>query len=129
MVVFDAECVLCSANALFILKRDTRRRFRLASMQGAAGSAIYRMLGIDPADPETMVVVDGAHVWRDSDGVLAIWRGLPWPWTWLAALGSMVPRILRDPVYRLIARNRYRLFGKRETCWMPDAKDMERVLP
>ena len=127
-MVFDAECVLCSANARFILKNDSGRRFRLASMQGHAGAAIYRDLGIDPADPETMVVVDGDTVLRDSDGVLAIYRGLGWPWKALGVLGA-VPRALRDPAYRWIARNRYRLFGKRDTCWVPEARWADRILP
>ena len=128
VVVFDGHCVLCSANAQFVLKHDRQRRLRLAAMQGETGSAIYCSLGIDPADPETMVVVDGDKVLRDSDGVLAIYRALGWPWKALA-LGRIVPRALRDPLYLLVARNRYRLFGRRETCWMPNARDQARILP
>ena len=127
-MVLDAECVLCGADAKFILKHDRRRRFRLASMQGQAGASIYRELGIDPTDPETMVVVDGERVWRDSDGVLAIYRGLGWPWKALGVFG-LVPRAIRDPIYGWIARNRYRLFGKRDTCWVPAPAEAHRILP
>lgn len=128
IVVFDALCPLCSANARFILKRDRRGHFRLASMQGPAGAALYRRFGIDPAGPETMIVVEDGRALRDSDAVLAIWRGLGWCWRAAAALARSVPRFVRDPLYRLIARNRYRLFGRRETCWVPDADDRERML-
>lgn len=127
IIVFDAMCVLCSANAQFVLRNDRDRHFRLASMQGEVGSALYRRFGIDPANPETMIVVDGDRVLKDSDGVLAIWSRLDWPWR-AFAIFRLVPRWLRDPVYRLVARNRYRLFGKRETCWVPRPEDSARIL-
>ena len=127
IIVFDAECVLCSANAQFVLRHDRRRRFRLASMQGEVGAALFRRHGIDPADPDTMVVVDGDRVSRNSDAVLTIYRGLGWPWR-LAGAAALVPRAVRDPVYRWVARNRYRWFGKRETCWLPAPEDRDRLL-
>jgi predicted DCC family thiol-disulfide oxidoreductase YuxK len=127
VIVFDAMCVLCSANAQFVLKHDRAGLFRLASMQGEAGSALYGRFGIDPANPETLIVVDGERLWRDSDAVLAIYAGLGWPWR-LAGTGRLIPRILRDPVYRWIARNRYRIFGKRETCWLPSPEQKGRLL-
>lgn len=127
IIVFDALCVLCSANAQFVLKHDKRGHFRLASMQGETGSALYRKFGIDPADPETLIVVNGETALRDSDAVLAIYSALGWPWRALGAF-RLVPRPIRDPLYRLIARNRYRLFGQRQTCWVPDERLRARVL-
>lgn len=127
IIVFDALCVLCSANARFVLRHDRERRFRLASMQTSAGAALYRRFGIDPADPDTLIVVEGERVLRDSDAVLHIYEGLGWPWR-AAALARLVPRSLRDPVYRLVARNRYRIFGRRETCWLPSADEADRIL-
>lgn len=127
IIVFDAECVLCSANAQFVLRHDRRGHFRLASMQGIVGEALYHKFGIDPADPETLIVVSGDQALRDSTAALAIWSGLGWPWRALTIL-RVVPALLRDPLYRLIARNRYRLFGKRQTCWMPKPEQADRVL-
>jgi predicted DCC family thiol-disulfide oxidoreductase YuxK len=127
IVVFDGVCPLCSANARFILRHDRRRRFRLASMQSEAGAALYRRFGIDPADPETLILVDGDRALRDSDAVLAIWSGLGWPWRAFAA-ARLVPAALRDPLYRWVARNRYRLFGRRETCWLPGPEHSGRFL-
>lgn len=127
IIVFDAMCVLCSANAAFVLRHDRAGRFRLASMQGEAGSALYRRFGIDPANPETLIVVQDDNVLRDSDAMLAIWAGLDRPWNALAAL-RIVPRKLRDPIYRWVARHRYRLFGKRSACWIPTAEHAARIL-
>jgi len=127
IIVFDAECLLCSANAQFILKHDRQGRFLLASMQGEVGSALYRRFGIDPADPDTLIVVEGDRVRRDSDAILAIWAGLGWPWC-AAAVFRLVPRALRDAIYRWVARNRYRLFGRRDACWRPDLTFRDRML-
>jgi predicted DCC family thiol-disulfide oxidoreductase YuxK len=127
IILFDAMCVLCSTNAQFVLRHDRRRRFRLASIQGEAGARLFREHGVDPSDPGTILVIDGHRVLRDSDAVLAIYAGLGWPWR-TAGLLRLVPRALRDPPYRLVARNRYRLFGRRETCWLPSPADRDRVL-
>lgn len=127
IIVFDSLCVLCSANAQFVLKHDRRGHFRLAAMQGEVGSELYRRFGIDPAEPETMIVVRGEEALRDSTAVLAIWSGLGWPWRAVTVL-RLMPRPLRDAVYRCIARNRYRIFGRRETCWLPTAEQAARIL-
>jgi predicted DCC family thiol-disulfide oxidoreductase YuxK len=127
IILFDALCVLCSYNAQFVLKYDRAGHFRLASMQGEVGAALYRKFGIDPADPETMIVVEGDVALRNSDAVLAIYAGLGWPWR-LASAARIIPRPIRDAVYGWIARNRYRLFGKRDTCWLPSPELADRLL-
>ncbi len=127
IILFDGMCILCSANAQFVLRHDRRGHFRLASMQSDAGQALYRRFGIDPANPETLIVVTGETALRDSDAVLAIYRRLGWPWR-IAGASGIVPRRVRDPLYHWIARNRYRLFGRRETCWLPDPAWAERML-
>jgi predicted DCC family thiol-disulfide oxidoreductase YuxK len=127
IVVFDALCPLCSANARFILRHDRARTFRLASVQSEAGRALYRRFGLDPDDPDTMLVVAGDRLHRDSDAVLAIARGLGAPWSGAAA-ARLIPRRLRDAAYRCIARNRYRLFGRRDTCWLPTPEYRDRLL-
>ncbi len=127
IILFDAECVLCSANARFVLERDTRALFRLASMQGEVGQALYRRHGMDPSDPSSMLVVEGERMRRDSDAVLSIYERLGYPWK-LAAIFRIVPAVIRDPVYRFVARNRYKVFGKRDTCWIAPAHFRDRIL-
>lgn len=127
ILIFDGDCVLCSANARFVLKHDQRGYFRLAAMQGERGAALMRDAGLDPADPETIILIEGEQVRRDSDAVLAIYEGLGWPWK-AARIARIIPRPLRDLIYRWVARNRYRLFGRREQCFVPRAEWKERLL-
>ena len=127
IILFDAECILCSANAQFVLTHDRKKRFRLAAMQGELGSGLYRRFGIDPTNPDSIIVVDGDKMLRDSDAVLAIYAGLGWPWRALAVF-RLVPRFIRDPLYLFVARNRYRIFGKRKSCWLPSPDYRDRLL-
>lgn len=127
IVLFDAECVLCSANAQFILTYDRKKQFRLAAMQGEVGAGLFRAHGMDPKDPDTILLIEGDKVLRDSDAVIGIYTRLGWPWR-VAGIAKIVPRGLRDPVYRWVTRNRYRIFGKRETCWVPRPEDRDRLL-
>lgn len=127
VILFDAECVLCSANARLILRRDRDAVFRLASMQGDVGQALYRKHGMDPNDPVSLLVVEGDRIRRDSDAVLSIYERLGFPWKLVRVL-RIVPVSLRDPVYRFVARNRYRMFGRRESCWVAPDGYRDRIL-
>ncbi|ALN75372.1 thiol-disulfide oxidoreductase DCC family protein [Aureimonas sp. AU20] len=127
IILFDAECVLCSANARFVLERDRKAVFRLASMQGEVGRSLYRRHGMDPNDPASLLVVDGERMRRDSDAVLSIYERLGFPWS-LVRVFRIVPAALRDPVYLLVARHRYRLFGRRDTCWVAPQRYRDRIL-
>ena len=127
IILFDAECVLCSYNAQFVLTHDKARRFRLASMQGEVGAALYRQHGLDPRDPISMLLIEEGRVRQDSDAVLRIYEALGFPWRLLGVL-RVIPTFLRDVVYRWVARNRYRLFGKRATCWVPPPEYRDRLL-
>lgn len=99
----------------------------LAAMQSEAGQAIYGEAGLDPSDPESLVVVTDQGLLRNSEAVLYIYRHLGWPWR-AASIFSLVRRALRDPIYLLIARNRCPLFGKHQQCWLPGASDHQRPL-
>jgi predicted DCC family thiol-disulfide oxidoreductase YuxK len=127
IILFDAMCVLCSVNAQFVLRFDKKRLFRLASMQGKVGAALYRRFDIDPLNPETLIIVSGDALLRDSDAVFAIYKGLGWPWR-AFGMFRIIPRPLRDSVYRWVARNRYRIFGRRDICWLPKPEYADRVL-
>ena len=131
IIVFDGMCVLCTANAQFVLRNDRQGRFRLAAMQGAVGAQIMRDCGLDPLDPDSFILLDaerdGGQVWTDSNAVLHMWSELGWPWRF-GLVFKLVPRVIRDPVYRLIARNRYRWFGQREECWVPSKEQAARIL-
>lgn len=127
IIVFDGHCVLCSANARFVLRHDRNRRFRLAAAQSEAGAALQRRFALNRDSLETIVVIEDGRAITESDAVIAIAAGLGWPWR-AAAAAKLVPRALRDPLYRWVARNRYRWFGRRERCWRPEPADAERML-
>jgi predicted DCC family thiol-disulfide oxidoreductase YuxK len=127
VILFDGLCALCSRSARFVLEHDRRGRFQLAAMQSEVGAALCQRFGVDAIDPATMLLIEDGRALRMSDAVFGICRGLGWPWRALG-LFRVVPRPLRDAVYRLVARNRYRLFGRRETCWVPDDRWKDRML-
>lgn len=124
VVVFDGVCALCSGWVRFLLRHDRGAGFRFAAMQGAVGHDLLVAHGIDPMDPVSFLLVDGAAAWHDSDGVIEVLRRLGGVWRLAVAL-RMLPRTLRDALYRLLARNRYRVFGRRAACMVPpqDARD------
>jgi predicted DCC family thiol-disulfide oxidoreductase YuxK len=130
IIVFDGVCVLCNGWVRFLLKRD-RGRYRFASMQSHAGRALLAGHGLDPEDPASFLLVetqDGGpgRAWTDSDAIRRVLTGLGGPWK-IAALIALIPRFLRDPLYRMIARNRYRWFGT-TSCTVPDEDQRSRFL-
>lgn len=127
LIVFDGECVLCSAQAQFVLRHDRARRFRLTTAQGELGQALYRRLGLPSEVYETMLLIEDGRALTHSDAALGVARGLGWPWR-LAAMLRIVPRGWRDRLYRIVADNRYRWFGRRQVCWRPTADVADRVL-
>lgn len=127
IIVFDGDCVLCSASAQFVLRHDRAGRFRLAAMQTPCGAELARRHGIVPEDPQSILLVSAQGAQTDSDAVLSIAQGLGWPWT-MAAVFRLVPRFVRDAAYRWIARNRYRLFGRRDGCFVPAPEHRARIL-
>jgi predicted DCC family thiol-disulfide oxidoreductase YuxK len=123
IVLFDGICNLCNGAVRFILVRDPRGRFRFASLQ----SNVARRLLKGDGPPETIILIDAGKIYSKSTAALRIARGLRFPWPLLYGL-VIVPRFLRDVVYDWVARNRYRWFGKRDTCMLPTPQMKERFL-
>ena len=118
IVLFDGVCNLCNGAVQFIISRDPEGRFAFASLQSAAGQARLRRLGLSTNEFDTFVLVEGGNAYTRSTAALRIARQLPGAWRLLYAL-MIVPRPVRDWVYGLVARNRYRLFGRRDSCMLP----------
>ncbi len=126
LVLYDGICVLCSRWFRFVVRHDTERRFLFTAIQSDYGRVLALKLGIDPDNPNTNAVLLDDHVYLRSDSALAVLSALPsWGWT---RIFRHVPKTLRDPVYTVIARNRYRLFGKRLSCDLGDAAFSDRVI-
>ena len=126
VILYDGVCIFCSRWVRFVIARDTTRRFRFTPIQSDYGTRLAKTFGIDPEDPDTNAVVHGGVAFMKSDAALTVLSHLP-GWRWTRVLFA-VPRPLRDAVYSLIARNRYRIFGKYETGFWPDADMRARVL-
>lgn len=126
VILYDGVCVFCSRWVQFVIARDRDKRFRFTPIQSAYGTRLARAFGIDPDDPDTNAVVHGGKAHLKSDAALTVLSNLP-GWGWTRALFA-VPKPLRDVVYGLVARNRYRIFGRYESCFVPDAELRKRVL-
>lgn len=127
VVLFDGVCRLCSGWARFLLRFDTHARFKLATVQSAEGQAILSYFGLPLHEYETLLLVENGQLFIKSDAVLRIVRQLPLPWPLLTCF-RWVPRCLRDGIYDVIARNRYKWFGKRDACLVPGDVERERFL-
>jgi predicted DCC family thiol-disulfide oxidoreductase YuxK len=133
IILYDGICGLCDRFTQFVLKRDRKDQFRFASLQGAFAARILQHHDVDPQQLDTVYVVVNCEqpdeqLLSRSDAVVFILRRIGGIWRAAAALFAILPRWLRNRVYDLVARNRYRLFGKYETCWLPDAKYRHRFL-
>jgi predicted DCC family thiol-disulfide oxidoreductase YuxK len=132
IILYDGVCGLCHRLNRFVLARDVAGRFRFAALQGALAREILARHGRDARDLDTLYLVLGhgrpdERLLRKSDAVLWILRELGGGWRAAGALG-VLPGRLRDLGYDLVARARYRLFGRYETCPLPDPRYRARFL-
>lgn len=127
LVLFDGVCNFCQGSVQFILLRDPKGRFRFASLQSDEGRRRLAEHGLPTESLTSLVLIEGGKAYRRSTAALRIARHLSGAWP-LAAAFLIIPRPLRDLVYDFIARNRYRWFGKTETCMLPRPEWRERFL-
>lgn len=127
VIVFDGYCALCSGFVNALLRLDRRRRFYFAALQSPAGQELLHAAGLPPHHSEWIMLIQKGRSYGRSAAVLRIARGLGLPWSLLYGFW-LIPRPLRDAAYGVIARNRYRWFGKRETCRVATDKERERFL-
>jgi predicted DCC family thiol-disulfide oxidoreductase YuxK len=132
IVLYDGVCGLCNHLVQFLLKRDTRDRFRFASLQSEFANRLLTRHGVDPHDLDTVYVVknygqSSETLLARSDAILYMLKQLGGIWK-LAGVGRVLPKVLRDAVYKIVARNRYRVFGKHESCMLPEPKHRAKFL-
>lgn len=128
VIVFDSTCLLCNGWVKFILPRDRLGKIQFASMQGKTGKALLAQAGLPTEGLDTLLVVDGEQSWQHTAAILKVLGTLGGAWR-LANVIRVVPEGLRDRLYRKIAKNRYRLFGKSNQCLMPQPAYAQRFLP
>ncbi len=119
VVLFDGYCYLCSRAVTFIVKRDPRTCFRFAPLQSQLGKALLAARGLAADSAESFVLIEGERTYMRSTAALRIARRLRWPWRALYAL-MLIPRPARDRLYDWVGARRYRWFGRRASCLVPD---------
>lgn len=130
VIVFDGVCLLCSRWVRFLLKHDRAERYRFASMQSDGGRALLLEHGLDPDSPLSFLLVDDGRGYTDTDAIARVLRGLQRRrWRWLGGAVRLMPRRLRDPAYRFVARHRYRIFGQSRSCFLPTPEQRARFMP
>jgi predicted DCC family thiol-disulfide oxidoreductase YuxK len=126
LVLFDGVCVLCSGWVRFLLERDCAEFFRFTPIQSPYGRALAQRLGIDTEMPETNAVIVGGRAYFKADSAMQALAHVP-RWRWVRIF-SVLPRPVRDWCYDRVARNRYQLFGKTESCMVPRPELMRRFV-
>ena len=127
LVIFDGICNLCNGTVQFIIKRDRKKKFSFTTYQSIIGQDILRQNGFPTTDQSTIVYVKKRVIYVKSKAILEILWDLGRCWNLLYVL-NIIPLFIRDFVYDIIAKSRYRVFGKRESCMVPNQEIMERFL-
>ena len=126
IILFDGVCNLCNSAVLFVIRRDPTSIFTFASLQGDQGAEIARQHQIEITG-NSFLLIENNKVYSHSTAALKVARELSGPVKLLYGF-IIVPRFIRDWVYNVIARNRYKWFGKRETCMVPTPELEKRFL-
>jgi len=127
IVLFDGVCNLCVGSVQFIMKRDSKRIFRFAALQSDTGKQLLATFGIDASELTSFYCIRQGTCLQQSDAALYIAQQLDGYWWILGAL-RWVPRKLRDALYNAVGSQRYRLFGKRAACLVPDNDVLDRFI-
>jgi predicted DCC family thiol-disulfide oxidoreductase YuxK len=127
VVLFDGVCNFCNGSVNFIIKHDQNKLFRFASLQSPAGQKLVKEYGMNKPGLDSIILIENGRAYTHSTAALKIAAELNGIWSWAHAL-IYVPRAPRDFFYKLFARNRYRLFGKKEECMIPTPEVRERFL-
>src|SRR5687768_11486046 len=118
IILFDGICNLCNGTVQFLLRQDRQKILRFAALQSQKASELFKEYDIQQSGAGSFILIDKGVAYQESEAALALLRYLPWWWQWLKIF-SAVPRTTRDRMYRFVARNRYRWFGKQESCMIP----------
>ena len=127
VILFDGVCKLCSRWAKFLIRVDRTHQFKLASVQSPEGQAILKWYNMPLDHFETMVYVEGETLYTQSSAFLNVMHALPFPWP-VFSVFKLIPCSIRDWLYDRIALNRYTLFGRYDSCLLPNADHASRFL-
>ena len=118
IILFDGVCNVCNGFVNFLIPRDSKNKFQFGSLQSLKVKELLKQYHYDANDISTVILIENNKLYPQSTAVLKIFRQMNGAWPWLYAF-IIVPKPIRDFVYQLIARNRYKLFGKKDACMIP----------
>ena len=127
LILFDGFCNLCNGFVQFIIRRDPNAVFRFASLQSDLARRQLISHGLDPEALHSVIVIAGGTLYQRSEAVLQIAKALPGLWP-IMGVFRIFPRFVRDGIYDLVASSRYRWFGRRDECMLPDPSLKKRFL-
>lgn len=127
VILFDGICNYCNGVVNFIIRQDKKKVFRFAALQSNFGQNILKENNLPLDVFETFLLIDKGKLYKKSTAGLRLYNKLPWYWKW-TQIFWIVPKFFRDWVYNIIAKNRYKWFGKKEQCMVPTAELRARFL-
>lgn len=127
IILFDGVCNFCNASVNFIMDRDKRDAFRFAALQSDPGAELQKKFGLDPNDLQTFILIDGNNHYTKTTAALRTAKEFGFPWN-LTYIFIIIPPLVRNVAYNLIARYRYKWFGKRDTCRIPAPEERAKFL-
>ncbi len=127
ILYFDGVCNLCQNSVQFVLKRNTKNDIYFASLQSEAGQAMLQHFNLPLNQFNSFIYIENEKFYNRSTAFLTLTKSLKNAWPLLYSF-IIVPKFIRDGVYNIIAKNRYRWFGKTEQCWLPKPQWKERFL-
>jgi predicted DCC family thiol-disulfide oxidoreductase YuxK len=127
VIYFDGVCNLCTGSVQFVLKRDKKKIFRFASLQGEGGRKLLKDYQLPALNYKTFIVEEGGKVFTRSTAALRVFKHLGGAWSLLYVF-IIIPAFIRDAVYNFVSNNRYSWFGKTDECWLPKAEWKNRFI-
>jgi predicted DCC family thiol-disulfide oxidoreductase YuxK len=127
IILFDGVCNFCNAMVNFIIEQDKKNVFLFATLQSESGKKLLEQFHINWQHRDSFVVIETDKAYMKSDAALKLYNKLPWYWKWTQVFW-IVPKIIRDWVYNVVAKNRYKWFGKRQECMVPTLRVKDKFL-
>jgi predicted DCC family thiol-disulfide oxidoreductase YuxK len=127
IILFDGVCNFCNAIVNFIIRQDKENVFLFAALQSESGKRLLELYNINWQRSDSFVVIENDKAYMKSNAALKLYAKLPWYWKWTQVFW-IVPKFIRDWVYNVVAKNRYRWFGKKDQCVIPSQNVRERFL-
>ncbi len=127
IILFDGVCNFCNGAVNFIIRQDKKGVFKFASLQSNKGQELAEKYGLPKTNFDSFILIENGKVYKRSTAGLKLYNKLPWYWKWTQVFW-IIPKFLRDAVYDFVAKNRYKWFGKKETCMIPTPEVRSRFL-